>query len=181
MVTHSDRLTVNDYLAGEESQGRQGLIWGAMLHEPAPTYAHQAIVTRAVVLLDEHTREHRLGRVCVSPLDVVLDELRALVVQPDVVFISNERAAILRNQVWGAPDLVVEVESPGTRRRDRTVKLGWYQQYGVREYWLIDPVDATIAVVTLEGKRTRHRFKGTQPIRSVVLPALHPAAAEFFV
>jgi len=176
----SARLTVNDYLAGDESLGRQGLVWGVLLREPAPSYAHQAIVTRAVVLLDEHARGHRLGRVCVSPLDVVLDEQRALVVQPDVVFISNERVAILRNQVWGAPDLVVEVESPGTRRRDGTVKLGWYQKYGVRECWLIDPIAAAVTVATFNGRRARRRFTGEQRITSTVLPALRPEAARFF-
>lgn len=173
--------TVNEYLAGEETLNRQGLIWGAVLHEPAPGYTHQAIVTRAVVLLDEHVREHRAGLVCVSPLDVVLDEQRALVVQPDLVFISNDRAAILRQQVWGAPDLVVEVESPSTRRRDRTAKRAWYRRYGVREYWLIDPIAETVTVVGLEAARsTRRQFHGQRPLRSAVLPALHTPAAAFF-
>lgn len=173
--------TVNEYLAGEETLTRQGLIWGAILREPAPGYQHQAIVTRAVILLDEHVREHRAGLVCVSPLDVVLDEQRALVVQPDVVFISNERAPILRQQVWGAPDLVVEVESPSTRRRDRTAKRGWYRRYGVREYWLIDPIAATVTVVGLERARsTRQRFHGRRPVRSTVLPELCIPAAAFF-
>lgn len=57
---------------------------------------------------------------CVAPLDVVLDETAALVVQPDVVFISRDRLGIIRNQVWGAPDLVVEVASLGTAERDRS-------------------------------------------------------------
>lgn len=182
MVMFSRRQqTVNEYLAGEETLTRQGLIWGSIVREPAPTYAHQAIVTRAVVLLSDHVREHRAGLVCVSPLDVVLDEKRALVVQPDVVFISNERAAILRNQVWGAPDLVVEVESPSTRRRDRTAKRGWYRRYGVREYWLIDPIAATVTVVELERARsTRRQFQGQRLLRSAVLPGLHIPAAAFF-
>lgn len=173
--------TVNEYLAGEESLTRQGLIWGAVLREPAPGYVHQAIVTRAVVLLSDHAREHKAGLVCVSPLDVVLDETRALVVQPDVVFISNERAAILRNQVWGAPDLVVEVESPSTRHRDRTAKRGWYRRYGVREYWLIDPIAETVTVVGLESARsTRRQFHGQRLLRSAVLPGLRIPAAAFF-
>lgn len=182
MVMFSRRQqTVNEYLAGEESLHRQGLIWGSVLREPAPGYAHQAIVTQVVILLSDHVREHRAGLVCVSPLDVVLDEKRALVVQPDVVFISNERAAILRNQVWGAPDLVVEVESPSTRRHDRTAKRGWYRRYGVREYWLIDPIEATVTVVGLEGARsTRRRCHGQRQLRSAVLQDLRIPAAAFF-
>ena len=61
---------------------------------------------------------HGLGRVLVSPVDVVLDEKKALIVQPDIVFISRERIGIVRDRIWGAPDLVIEVLSPGTRRRD---------------------------------------------------------------
>lgn len=128
MVMIPGRQSVNEYLAGFEDLRRQELVWGAVVvQEPSPRLRHQAIVTRAVVLLDQHVRERRAGLVCVSPIDVVLDEARALVLQPDVVFVSHERAGILRNQLWGAPDLVVEVESPGTRRRDRTQKLRWYR------------------------------------------------------
>lgn len=74
--------TVNEYLAAGETLNRQGLIWGSVLHEPAPNYTHQAIVTRVVVLLDEHVREQQAGLVCVPPLDVILDETRARIVQP---------------------------------------------------------------------------------------------------
>jgi len=173
--------TVNEYLAGEETLNRQGLVWGSVVNEPAPTYTHQAIVTNVVLLIGDHAREHRLGLVCVSPLDVVLDEKKALVVQPDVVFVSNARAAILRNQVWGAPDLVVEVESPGTRRRDRIVKRGWYRRYGVREYWLIDPTAATVTVVELARPRSiRRRYRGQRRLQSVVLPGLRATAADCF-
>jgi Uma2 family endonuclease len=182
MVIYSRRQqTVNEYLAGPESLTRQGLIWGSVVREPAPTYTHQAIVTRIVVVLDDHVREHRTGLVCVSPLDVVLDEKRALIVQPDVVFISNERAAILRNQVWGAPDLVVEVESLSTRSHDRTAKRRWYRRYGVREYWLIDPIEAAVTVMGLAGPRsTRRRFHGEHRLRSAVLPDLQTPASAFF-
>lgn len=181
MVMIPGRQSVNEYLAGIEDLTRQELVWGALVQEPSPLLRHQAIVTRAVVLLDQHVRERRAGLVCVSPIDVVLDEAKALVLQPDVVFVSHERAGILRNQVWGAPDLVVEVESPGTRRRDRTLKLRWYRQYGVREYWLIDPVAATITVMALDGARVRRRrFRGARQIESPLLPGFHEAAAAFF-
>ena len=61
-----------------------------------------------------------LGRVAIAPVDVILDRERALVLQPDVLFVATERLGIIRDQVWGAPDLVVEVMSPGTEQRDRT-------------------------------------------------------------
>ena len=78
---------------------------------------------RATVLLDTHVRAHGLGRVFVSPLDVVLDRVEALILQPDVVFIATANLALLQGPVMGAPDLVVEVESPGSRQYDRVAKL----------------------------------------------------------
>ena len=70
---------------------------------------HQSIVTRLTTLLGNHAEERRLGRVIVSPMDVVLDEPGALVVQSDVIFISRERFDIIRERIWGPPDLAVEV------------------------------------------------------------------------
>jgi len=64
---------------------------------------------------------------------VVLDRERALIVQPDVLFVAHDRLSIIRDQVWGAPDLVAEVLSIGTEAHDRIDKVAWYRQYGVRE------------------------------------------------
>ena len=72
-------------------------------------------------------------------------------VQPDVIFIANERLDIIRERVEGAADLVVEVLSPGTRRRDRLDKRDLYEQHGVKEYWLVDPEARTVEVLFLEG------------------------------
>jgi Uma2 family endonuclease len=112
----------------------------------------------------------------------VLDEARGLVVQPDVVFLSNERLHLVRNQVWGAPDIVVEVESTGTRQRDRVDKRGWYRRYGVREYWLIDAAARTVTVFRFgdTGRATRRTFRGGGRVRSAVLPGFDRPASAFF-
>ena len=181
MVTIARRST-SEYLSGPEELRPMELIWGVVREPPAPRWGHQSVVTRTVVLLDQHVRAGAIGRVCVSPLDVVLDERKALVLQPDVIFIANENAAIVRDQIWGAPDLVVEVESLGTRLRDRTLKLRWYRKYGVREYWLIDPREAVITIIPLDqaGRIRRQRFRGQEPIKSTVLTGLATPAAAFF-
>jgi hypothetical protein len=80
------------------------LVYGVVREPPAPRWGHQAVVTRLVTLLEPYVRAEQLGRLCVSPIDVVLNAERALVVQPDLVFISNERLAIVRERVHGAPD-----------------------------------------------------------------------------
>jgi Uma2 family endonuclease len=150
---------------------------------PAPLCPHQAVVTRTLVLLAVHVRMRGLGHVLVAPTDVVLDEAKALVVQPDLLFVSRERAAIVRDRVWGAPDLVVEVESPGTVRRDRTTKLRWYRTYGVRECWLVDPIRQAVTVVIFRGEARplRRRHAGAQVVRSEVLPGFGVTAEEFFL
>jgi Uma2 family endonuclease len=178
----SERQAVADYLRGRESMRRRELIWGMVREPAAPFWPHQEIVTRTTVLLYEHVERHRLGAVTASPVDVVLDRDRDLIVQPDVVFLSNDRLSLVRNQIWGAPDLVVEVESVGTRRRDRVWKRQWYRQYGVREYWLIDAIARTITVFTFgkSGRSTRRTFRGAAPIRSAVLPSFDEPAARFF-
>jgi Uma2 family endonuclease len=177
----SARQPVMSYLSGAESLRRRELVWGFVREPPAPFWPHQAIVTRTTVLLYEHVASRSLGEVSASPLDVVLDEARGLVVQPDVVFLSNERLRLVRNQVWGAPDLVVEVESPGTRLRDRVHKRGWYRRYGVREYWLIDAGARTVTVFGFsEGRATARTFKGPKRVRSAVLPDFDRPASAFF-
>lgn len=169
-----------EYLAGPEDLRRRELVFGVVREPPAPRFNHQAIVTHLTSLLHRHVQEHRLGLVCVSPIDVVLDEEKALILQPDVLFIRKERIDIVRDQVWGAPDLVVEVASPGTKRYDRTRKVEWYRTSGVRECWLVDAEACGIIVMNFEGDGSTSYFVGHQPIQSAVLPDFRLPAAECF-
>ena len=122
-----------------------------------------------------------LGRVAIAPVDVILDRERALILQPDVLFVSTERLGIIRDQVWGPPDLVVEVMSPGTEHRDRTQKLGWYRQYGVRECWLVDLRQELVTVVDFTGALPVERTaRGGDAIQSSVLPGLEVTASAVF-
>ena len=86
-------ISVEQYLCGPETLRPTELVYGVLHEPPAPRYGHQAIVTRTIELLGQHVRKHELGKVCVSPVDVVLDRDRALVLQPDVIFVSTERLA----------------------------------------------------------------------------------------
>jgi len=148
---------------------------------PSPFYSHQRLVTDLTVLLQLHVREHGLGQVCVSPVDVILDEPKALIVQPDVIFVSNDRIGIVRDQIWGAHDLVVEVISPRTAAYDSTQKLDWFRTYGVRECWLVYPRPQQIVVHTFDGRRTRKAAYGTEhTLRSRVLPQLRLEVAGVF-
>ena len=174
-------MTTYDYLDGEETNRRRELAYGVLREPPAPFFSHQELVFRVARLLHGYVEPHGLGRVGLAPIDVVLDAERAQIVQPDVLFVAAERLSIIRDQVWGAPDLVVEVLSPGTESRDRREKHGWYRQYGVREYWIVDMLEECVTVVDFStGTADSQRFDRRATIRSGVLPEFAAGVHELF-
>ena len=179
----SEHHSVVEYLSGPEELTRKELVWGIVREPAAPNCNHQAVVVRALLVLAPFVARHALGRVLVSPVDVVLDEQKALVLQPDIVFVAAARASIVRDRIWAGPDLVVEVLSPGTRRRDTITKRRWYRRYGVHEYWIIDPVSKTVEVSTLDedtGRSRRKTAHGRGLVRSNVLTGFAEPARAFF-
>jgi Uma2 family endonuclease len=172
-------MTTNEYLYDTEETNRiRELAMGIVREPPAPFFSHQALVLKVARILGDHVEPRKLGRVAVAPLDVILDRDRAIVLQPDVLFVATERLGIIRNQVWGAPDLVVEVLSQDTEHYDRGEKLAWYRQYGVRECWLVDLYREHVTVVDFTGALPIERVtRGSAAIRSAVLPALEASAA----
>lgn len=132
-------LTYSDYLQLPSDRNRYELLQGELQVNPAPGTGHQTVVTNLAAILRDHVRPRHLGMVLVAPCDVLLTDIT--VVQPDVLFVSRERQAIvLSEHVRGAPDLVVEVLSPSTARADRHVKRQLYARYGVPHYWLLEPI-----------------------------------------
>lgn len=175
-------MTTFEYFGTEETTRRRELAHGILREPPAPFFTHQTLVLRVARLLCDHVEPRGLGRVGVAPIDVVLDAEAALVVQPDVLFIAADRLSIIREQVWGAPDLVVEILSPGTEHRDRGEKLGWYRQYGVRECWIVDPRAQGVEVMDFSGALPERRAAyGADSMRSTVFPALQTTAFALFV
>ena len=115
---------------------------------PAPKEIHQRVLGYLHVALSLFVSEHRPGRVYLSPFDVVLTDTD--VVQPDLLFVSHQRAAIVtEDNARGAPDLVIEILSPSTADRDLTFKRSLYARHGVSEYWLVDTDARTIEVLAL--------------------------------
>jgi len=175
------RLSTDEYLAGEETVLPQELIWGVVRDAASPHPRHQRAVFRLGELLAAHVREHRLGEVFLSSLDVVLDRERALVVQPDMFFIAKDRLHIVTDRVWGAPDLVVEILSPHPRIGKLDERIGWFATYGVRECWLVHQLTAAVEVLRFENGETaeRRRFGAEERILSSVLPAFPHAFSDF--
>jgi Uma2 family endonuclease len=142
-----------DYLALPD-EPRCELLYGRLPVTPAPTLRHQYVVGLIFRRLADFA-ERVGGWAFVSPVDVVLADHS--IVQPDVVYVGRHRAGILRERVEGAPDLVVEILSPGTARRDLGEKLRLYAESGVAEYWIVDPALETFELLenTPSGFRLR--------------------------
>ena len=146
------RLTSQDYFDLPESDDRYELIDGELYMVPAPVPEHQDLLGELYVVIRAFVRENRLGKVFFAPLDVVFSEDN--VFQPDLIFVASERLNIITGQnVRGTPDLVVEVLSPSTAQRDRTIKRETYAKFGVREYWIADIVGGTVEVNVLDGDK----------------------------
>jgi Uma2 family endonuclease len=92
-----------------------------------------------VAVISAWLETHPVGRLFHAPYDVVLSDFD--VVEPDLLYLSNERmkAVVTPQHARGAPELVVEIGSPGTRQRDETIKRRLYERFGVSEYWVVDP------------------------------------------
>ena len=173
------RFTYRDYLLLPEGDRRE-LIEGDFYVVPAPSFRHQIISRNLGTLLWEFVRGEGLGQVVWAPTDVVLS--LESVVQPDILFISNERRGIItEDNVSGAPDLVVEILSPSTAERDRELKRTLYARYGVREYWIVDPEDSSVEVMALEeaGFVSARRYTSGQ-VESPLLPGLAIPLGEIF-
>ncbi len=118
---------------------RAEIIDGVLFMSPAPTLIHQEIIASLGTLLHQFVTKRRLGKVYFSPIDVYLNNKNAF--QPDIVFVSNKNFSILKEDgIYGAPDFVIEVLSPGTRQYDLNKKKSAYEKAGVAEYWVVDPL-----------------------------------------
>ena len=166
-------MTVDDYFTKTpETVKPMELIFGVLRVAESPGPAHQSAVLQLVLALTAHVRERNLGKVWVSPLDVVLNEERALIVQPDLFFVSNEREWIVSDRVRGAPDLVVEILSPNPRIGKTEERVQWFAEYGVRECWLVHQDHRSVAVIRFDGWRVADRriYDRRARIESSVLP-----------
>jgi Uma2 family endonuclease len=131
------KLTYEDYVLIPEDGQRHEIIDGEHYVSPAPSLRHQDLVVELTLWVGGFVKAHRLGRFLVAPADVLLSVHD--IVQPDLFFISHERAAIAQEKnVQGAPDLVIEILSKSTLRLDKGPKLKAYERCGVREYWIFD-------------------------------------------
>ncbi len=168
------KLTYDDFLLFPDDGQRHELIDGEHYVTPSPNIRHQDISGRLYLLIGNWLSTHRLGRVFYAPLDVRFSMFD--VVEPDLLYVSNERAATLLagQHVMGAPDLVVEIGSPSTRQRDETIKRRLYERWNVLEYWVVDPEIDVIRVYRREGDRFARPMELSREAGDVLTSPLFP-------
>ena len=175
------KFTYEDYKHTPDDK-RYELIDGALIPALTPNLEHQRVSMKLGVRLHEFLTEKRLGEVFRAPCDVVLSNTD--VVQPDLLFVSREREHILfgGENVQGAPDLVVEILSPSTAGRDKTVKSALYARHGVSEYWLADPEARTVTVMLLRdgGFEVEAIYRKGQTLTSPTLEGFTVNLDEIF-
>jgi Uma2 family endonuclease len=164
LLDHADYLKLPDEPRGE-------VIGGVFFVTPSPKALHRKITTRLVIQLGKWLDEHPgIGDVYAAPFDVVPSKDRpATIVQPDVLFVSAERAGIVQDWVFGAPDIAIEVLSPSSMSRDAVRKRELYARFGVREFWLVSPEEQQIDVFT-GAYDTPHTFTLGDTLTSELLP-----------
>lgn len=146
-------ITADEYFEFPETSQPMQLIDGEVLVAPAPEIYHQKIAYNIVRFFIKNLDDQ--GELFFSPIDVRLDEHNVL--QPDVMWVSGPDSLCQRDadgKRWhGAPDLVCEILSRGTAKRDRETKFRLYEKYGTREYWILDPGNQSMQVYTRDGEK----------------------------
>jgi Uma2 family endonuclease len=147
------RYTYADFLTWPDEE-RWELIDGVPFDmSPAPGVLHQRVLREFLMQIANYLKD-KSCEVLSAPLDVRLpienerDELVKNVVQPDIIVVC-EPSKLDKRGCRGAPDLVIEILSPHTSRKDRMIKFNTYEQFGVKEYWLVAPEDKTVEVFSL--------------------------------
>ena len=148
---------------------------------PAPVTRRQAISLNIASSLFQHAESQKLGCVLPAPCKVILSG--KIVMQPDIVFVRNERRGLIEEEsLHGAPDLIVEVLSPGIRKKDLRMKKKIYDYYEVQEYWLVDPDDAAVETMIWSelGYISVCAFDKFDKLSSPLLPNLNLDLSKVF-
>ena len=180
MQTEVKKYMYDDYVNLPEGSAYQ-LINGELIMSPAPNLYHQKILNNILILLNNFNSKINFGDIYPSPVDVYFEEYETY--QPDIVFVSKERSQILKEtKIEGAPDLVIEILSESSAYYDLKHKKNIYEKYGVKEYWIVDPIDKSVEIY--ENKKEKfdliEQKKSNGTIKSKILNGLKISIEEIF-
>jgi Uma2 family endonuclease len=143
--------------------------------------AHQIVSLRIAAALLMHAESAGLGQVLQAPFDVILS--RACIIQPDISFVEIGRSGLIgKTNLWGAPDIAIEVLSESTRDKDLRAKRNIYSHYRIKEYWIADPDARTIEVLSWSewGYATAGVYRAKQFLASPAIPTFRLPLREIF-
>jgi Uma2 family endonuclease len=167
------RITYADWLRFPDDGKLWEIIEGEVFVSPPPTTRHQRVSARLYRLLVAHVEDGGLGEVLFAPVGVRLSDEDVL--EPDIVVLLAEHVGRIEEQaIVGPPDMVVEILSAGTARRDLSKKRATYESAGVQEYWIVDPESVSIDLLVLDSGSYRRSglFRKGDVLRSPLLPGL---------
>jgi Uma2 family endonuclease len=178
------KLTYDDFVLFPDDGKRHELIDGEHYVTASPNMKHQRVSGNLHWLLRSYLEHHPIGKVFYAPFDVLFSPFD--VVEPDLLYLSNARAAetLTAQHVKGSPDLIVEIGSPSTRQRDETIKRRLYERWAVAEYWVVDPDVDVVRVYRRTGNRferpTELALEAGDVLTTPLLPGLELRLADMF-
>ena len=144
------------------------IINNTLIMSPAPLDVHQVVLNDINIELSLFLRKNKIGQIRIAPYDVHFSKQN--IFQPDICFISNSNLELIEPKgLVGTPDMVIEVLSPGTAQKDLNEKKLVYEQYGVKEYFVVDPGNKKVRIFVLKGKSFSELPEKTALIESALL------------
>lgn len=180
-VSEALKFTYSDYLLLPDNGKRYEILEGELLMSPSPNTKHQIVLLNLAAVLNSFVERNNLGQIFIAPYDVVLSKYD--VVQPDIIFISSKNTKMIKpTHLEGAPDLVIEIISPGSAQRDRIIKRKIYALHGVKEYWLVHPEKERVQMLRLEKGELQRitELTGEDILTSPLLSGLEIQLTDIF-
>ena len=179
----STHLTYDDYVEFPDDGKRHEIIEGDHYMTPAPRIKHQSISVNLASAVAPFAKKNNLGLVFTAPCDVILSDEN--VVQPDLLFVCTARAAIVtEDNIQGDPDLIVEILSESSRKKDEVTKRKLYERFGVQEYWIVDPELEIVKIFKLTqhgyGRASELSKETNDVLTTELLPGFDCAVSEIF-
>jgi Uma2 family endonuclease len=180
-TTKKKLLTYEDYVKlTPPDNGNYELHQGKIVFMASPLAPHQVVSMNLSITLGSFILHNKLGRLLAAPMDVRFAPHD--VVQPDLLFVSQERLSIIQKIVEGAPDLVIEIKSPSNTSTELQYKKYLYEMGGVQEYWLVNIETKTIRQYELieEELLLQRVLKMDDTVKSLVLPNFELPMTQVF-
>jgi Uma2 family endonuclease len=173
--------TYEDYINLPDDGKRYEIIDGELYLLPTPNLPHQSILGNLFCMIAGFLKEKEYGEIFLSPLDVVFSNIN--IIQPDLIFVAKENFNIIRPEnIRGTPDLLIEILSTKTEKRDRTIKLKTYSKFGVQEYWMVHEEKETVEVWRRKDDQLNFHslLDRTQTLTTPLLPGLEISLEKIF-